>query len=101
MPSTGFRIRHGQFHDVDGRPQRREEITFVPARVTLDGTSFQSVCDLADMASEIPADVRAAIHPGDDAPWVLASHLWAISLPVKLQRMLFLPVKMSCSVSSR
>lgn len=71
MSQTAFNIRHGQFHDVDGRPQRHNEITFVPARVTLNGTWFQSVFDLAETVTDLSPDTKAIVHPGDDAPWVL------------------------------
>ncbi len=71
MRDTQFNIRHGEFIDVDGPPQRHNDITFIPARIALSGTWFQSAFDLKDCVSDFPAGTKAIVHPGDDAPWVL------------------------------
>lgn len=68
---AAFRIRHGEFHDVSGPIRRRGDITFVPARVSLGGTSFDFTHHLDTYAAGAPLETRALVKPGDDAPWVL------------------------------
>jgi hypothetical protein len=71
MPDPMFQIRHGQFHDVDGPSRRHNNVTFVPARITLNGDWFESAFDLADWMKDAPTGAAAIVRPGDDAPWVL------------------------------
>jgi hypothetical protein len=77
-----FNIRHGSLEDVIGRPTTHSEITFVPARVKLHGTMFQSVFPLKDSLADVPPATIAAIRPGEDAPWVLGRliHLFGTEL---------------------
>lgn len=70
MSEMKFTIRHGQFHDVNGISRRFNDISFVPALVTLNGMWFQSSSDLKDCMTDVPAIVTAIVHPGMDAPWV-------------------------------
>lgn len=70
MPDSHFNIRHGELLDVVGPPRRTDDITFVPARVSLSGTWFQSAFYLKDCMGDVPASTKAVVHPGDDAPWV-------------------------------
>lgn len=71
MSEHQFNIQHGQFNDVVGRSQRVGDVTFIPARITLLGTSFDWVFALKDRMDEAPAEVRMQVRPGEDAPWVL------------------------------
>jgi len=71
MSQSVFNIRHGQFHDISGRTQRRNDISYVSARVTLTGTWFQASFDLVDTVTAMSNETMAIVHPGEDAPWVL------------------------------
>jgi len=71
MSQTNFNIRHGQFHDVDGHPQRYREIIFVPARVELTGTWFQFAFNLSETMTDLSPEARAIVPPVYDAPWVM------------------------------
>lgn len=71
MSESPFNIRHGRFHDIEGPPQRHNDVTFVPARITLNGTWFQSAFELMARMAEMPPGTQAIVPPGDDAPWVL------------------------------
>lgn len=50
-------------------PRRHHTITFVPARVTLNG--FESAFPLKDYMAGAPAGTKALVRPDHDAPWVL------------------------------
>lgn len=71
MTESAFEIRHGEFRDVLGASQRWGEVTFVPAEVQLNGTSFERVFDLADCLSRASPTAKAIVQSGRDAPWVL------------------------------
>ena len=82
MSNTRFNIRHGDFIDVEGPPQRFDEITFVPARVLLNGTSFSPVFKLQDCLAGVPALTRSLVHPGEEAPWVLGRLMRLFATPL-------------------
>lgn len=71
MTDAHPKIRHGQFHDLSGPPIRFNDITFIPAVVTLNGMGFDSVYELADCVAGVPAATLTIVRPGNDAPWVL------------------------------
>ncbi|WP_425618630.1 hypothetical protein NA78x_002339 [Anatilimnocola sp. NA78] len=71
MTHSAFEIRHGEFHDVIGPVRCWSEIAFVPARVTLHGSSFSSVFPLNEFTAGVSPATKALIRPGEDAPWVL------------------------------
>lgn len=71
MNVPAFRIRHGELNDISGRPIRFEDLTFLPASVTLSGRSFSFSYPLHQNADLIPAGMDTIVHPGNDAPWVL------------------------------
>lgn len=56
-------------------------MTFIPARVTLFGSSFSFHAHLYEFTHLIPAGMESLVHPGNDAPWVLGRlmSLFAIS----------------------
>lgn len=75
MSELPFNIRHGQFHDVVGISKQYEDITFVPARITLNfnssGLPRETSIALQDSLADAPAATKAIVHLGEDAPWVL------------------------------
>lgn len=64
-------IRHGEFHDLTGPLVRFNDMTFIPAVVTLNGCGFSSVFELRDCVAGVPAATLSLVRPGTDAPWVL------------------------------
>lgn len=71
MTELPFKIRHGLLLDVIGTPISHGAITFVPARVELEGTSFSPVFDLFDWCKSNGKSVPGVLHHGENAPWVL------------------------------
>lgn len=71
MTEPKLKIKHGELLDVTGRPLRFEDVTFVPANVSLNGTSFSFSHSLDTYAAKTNLATRSLVKPGDDAPWVL------------------------------
>ena len=71
MLDPTFRIQHGELFDVTARPQRIDDVTFLPARVILNGESFSFSHPLHEYANLIPSGMDSIVHPGNDAPWAL------------------------------
>lgn len=69
MADPTLKIRHGELNDITGCPQRFEDDTFIPARVTLNGSSFPFSHALHEYADLIPSGMDSIVHPGNDAPW--------------------------------
>ena len=71
-----MKVRHAILEDVVGRATKFLDVTFVPALVQLEGTSFSSSYHLKRIAREkIPAILRAPIDKGYDVSWVFARML--------------------------
>lgn len=70
MSQSSFQIRHGIYHDLDGRPQNFGDVTFVPAKVSLHGVSFEGSYPLQGFAEKVGLQEIIACE-GSDAPWVL------------------------------
>src|SRR5687768_5460771 len=70
MSEPSFRVRHGEFEDLEGPARRWGSVSIVPAKITLQGTSFSTEHDLADFVETWPEEVKAIVRPGDDAVWV-------------------------------
>jgi hypothetical protein len=70
-PNT-ISIRYGESEDVIGNARRHDDIACVPARVQLTGISLTNGSYLEEYLAEstLAAEVKALIHPGEDAPWV-------------------------------
>lgn len=69
MTKPTFNIQHGKLFDVIGRPHRIEDVTFLPASVELNGSSFSFSHHLYEYTKLIPAGMDSIVHPGNDAPW--------------------------------
>lgn len=71
MNEPKLKIKYGELLDVAGRPVRFEDVTFVPANVSLNGTSFSFSHSLDIYAAKTNLATRSIVKPGEDAPWVL------------------------------
>ncbi len=71
MSQLPFEIRHGQFLDVAGSPIRQDDVTLVPARVKLDGTSFSPVFNLVEWCKFQNIPLPRIAQGEENAPWVL------------------------------
>lgn len=71
MTQLPFDIRHGQFEDVVGSPVSHDGVTFVPAHVKLNGTSFSPLFPFIDWCKSNEHPMPAIVHGDENAPWVL------------------------------
>jgi hypothetical protein len=71
MAELPFDIRHGQFLDVIGPPVRKNDVSLVPARVKLNGTSLSPAFAFIDWCKSGGHDIPAIVHGDENAPWVL------------------------------
>lgn len=88
MNHPTFQIRHGEFHNATGPPRRFGDFTFLPAQVTLHGSSFDFVHPLGTFVEEAPFATKVLVKPGEDAPWVLGRlmHLFGSQLAAEEER---------------
>jgi hypothetical protein len=66
-----FTIRHGELLDVVGSPIRYSDVTIVPARVELYGTSFSPTFNFLDWCHGNVRKVPSIVHGDEIAAWVL------------------------------
>src|SRR5262245_39368360 len=83
MNPESIQVRFGELEDVIGHVCRHGDIAIVPARVRLTGRMLTNGSYLEDYlgARKVPADVKALVHPGEDAPWVCGRVQRVFSLP--------------------
>jgi hypothetical protein len=83
MDTSSIEIRFGEFDDVAGPARRHEEVTIVPATVRLMGYSMTngSYLDEFTTSQGVSAEIKALIHPGEDAPWACGRIQRVFSLP--------------------
>ena len=68
----GMKVRHAKLLDVIGRAEKWAGLTFVPAEVSLDGSSFSPSFPLAAALLErVPPILLAAVAGQYDAAWVV------------------------------
>ena len=66
-------LRHGTLLNVYGKAVRNGDFNFIPADVTLDGSSFGLACRLRDhVGVVVPPALRRPVKDGFDAAWVRA-----------------------------
>jgi hypothetical protein len=83
MNPDSIKVRFGELEDVVGQARRHDEIAIVPARVRLTGSMLTNGPHFEEYlaALKLAADVKALIHPGEDAPWVCGRVQRVFSLP--------------------
>jgi hypothetical protein len=72
VPSPDIQIRHGQFTDLTGPPQRHGDMTFAPAEIRLHGSMFDLTHSLEDHLKrmDVSPETKTLVRPGEDAVWV-------------------------------
>ncbi|MCA9069402.1 MAG: hypothetical protein KDA84_10785 [Planctomycetaceae bacterium] len=74
MEHSNIEIRHGRFLDLDGPPQKLDDLTIAPAKIELYGSMFDLTHHLEDHLKQrsVSAEVRALIRPRQNAIWIRA-----------------------------
>jgi hypothetical protein len=83
MDPSSIQIRFGELQDVTGPAHRFDDINIVPANVCLTGTMLTNGPHFDEFlaANKVAPEVKALVHPGEDAPWVCGRIQRVFSLP--------------------
>ena len=83
MNPSSIQVRFGELEDVIGRARQWDDVAIVPATIRLTGNPMTNGSELEDYlaAHKVPAETKALIRPGEDAPWVCGRVQRVFSLP--------------------
>ncbi len=83
MNPDSINVRFGELEDVIGPARRYADISIVPAKVQLTGSMLTNGPHFEEYLKEhkLPADIKALIRPGEDAPWACGRIQRVFSLP--------------------
>jgi hypothetical protein len=83
MNPNSINVRFGELEDVIGHARHHQDVAIVPAIVRLSGSRMTNGSFLKDYlaAQKLPAEVKALIRPGEDAPWVCGRVQRVFSIP--------------------
>jgi hypothetical protein len=83
MNPDSIAVRFGKLEDVIGHAHHHDDIAIVPAIIRLTGNPMTNGSFFKEYLADqkVPADVRALVHPGEDAPWVCGRIQRVYSLP--------------------
>jgi hypothetical protein len=83
MNFDSIQVKFGQLTDVVGHARSHENVAIVPAIIGLSGSPMTNGSFLKDYlaARNLPAEIKALIHPGEDAPWACGRIQSVFSIP--------------------